>query len=207
MTPRLRRALATLAVVTAVGAEGGTLAVAATGAAVEASAPAPAPAPAIATRTARASVCSPTPAARRSADIEAICAQGRAWIRAFKGGDIDGLMRLYMPDAQVALHGQRKLDGLAAIRAFFAPALAARPDVQFLLDVEDIQVQGDVAWLVSGYWYTSVGRDGQRYEDAGRSLLIYRRDRSGGGAGEWKIQVDLDQATPDVTFPPPPGAL
>jgi uncharacterized protein (TIGR02246 family) len=201
MTPGLLRALALLAVTTAVSAQGSTVTVAATDAAVAASAAAPAP------RTARANVCAPASAARRSADVEAICAQGRAWIRAFKGGDIDGLMGLYMPDAQVALHGQRKLDGLAAIRAFFAPALAARPDVQFLLDVEDIQVQGDVAWLVSGYWYTSVSRDGPRYEDAGRSLLVYRRDRGRGGAGEWKIQVDIDQATPDVTFPPPAGAL
>ncbi len=156
---------------------------------------------------ARPNVCAPSPSLRRSADVEAICAQGRAWIRAFKAGDIDGLMALYRPDAQVALHGQRKLDGIAAIRAFFAPALAARPDVQFLLDVEDIQVHGDVAWLVSGYWYTSIGRDGQRYEDAGRSLLVYRRDRSRGRVGEWQIQVDIDQATPDVTFPPPPAAF
>jgi uncharacterized protein (TIGR02246 family) len=156
---------------------------------------------------ARPNVCAPGQASRRSADVEAICAQGRAWIRSFKAGDIDGLMALYRPDAQVALHGQRKLDGVGAIRAFFAPALAARPDVQFLLDVEDIQVQGDVAWLVSGYWYTSIGRDGKRYEDAGRSLLVYRRDRSRGRAAEWQIQVDIDQATPDVTFPPPPAAF
>jgi uncharacterized protein (TIGR02246 family) len=156
---------------------------------------------------ARPNVCAPGLASRRSADVEAICAQGRAWIRAFKAGDIDGLMALYRPDAQVALHGQRKLDGIAAIRAYFAPALAARPDVQFLLDVEDIQVQGDVAWLVSGYWYTSIAGDGKRYEDAGRSLLIYRRDRSGGRIGAWQIQVDIDQATPDVSFPPPPAAF
>jgi uncharacterized protein (TIGR02246 family) len=148
-------------------------------------------------------VCGPDHRAARSADVEALCERSRRWIAVFKSGDIDGLMRLYTPDAQVALHGQPKLTGLAAIRAFFTPVLAARPKVEFLLDVEDIQVQGDFAWLVSGYWYTSDSGDGKPYRDAGRSLLIYQRDRSVRPGGEWKIRVDIDQGTPDVAFPPP----
>ncbi len=154
----------------------------------------------------RPNICGPDYRRRRSADVDAICASGRRWIEVFRAGDIDGLMRLYMPNAQVALHGQPKLLGLGAIRAYFAPALAARPDVAFLLDVEDIQVQGDVAWLISRYWYTSIGKGGSRHQDAGRSLLIYRRDRSKVASGEWKIQVDIDQGSPDIAFPAPSQA-
>jgi len=155
----------------------------------------------------RTSVCAPQASAARSADVQAICAQARRWIEVFEAGDIEGLMTFYMPDAEVALHGQPKLVGAAAIRAFFAPVLAARPKVDFRLDVEQVRVDGDSAWLMSRYWYVSEPRDGgASYTDAGRSLLVYRRDRGASPDGEWKILVDIDQGTPDVTFPIPPGA-
>jgi ketosteroid isomerase-like protein len=92
--------------------------------------------------------------------------------------------------------------GVAAIRAGFAPALAAKPDVRFLLDIEDIRVDGDHAFLISKYWYESHGGGLPDIWDAGRSLIEYQRDDD----GRWKILVDIDQATPDVTFPPSPDA-
>jgi len=73
-------------------------------------------------------------------------------------------------------------------------------EVEFLLEYEQIEVHGDVAHLVSKYWYTAAPKDGgEAYRDAGRSALIYKRDAD----GRWKIYLDLDQATPDVSFPPP----
>ncbi len=133
------------------------------------------------------------------ADIEAAAEQ---WIVVFKAGDIDALMRLYMPDALVALHKQPALRGIEAIRAYFAPAMGIA-EVEFRLEIEEIQVHGDVAHLVSKYWYTSVPLDGgETYRDAGRSALIYKRDTD----GRWKIYLDIDQATPDVSFPAPPPA-
>ncbi len=131
------------------------------------------------------------------ADIEAAAEQ---WIVAFKSGDIDALMRLYMPDALVALHNQSALRGVDAIRAYFAPAMGIA-EVEFRLEIEEIEVHGDTAHLVSKYWYTSAPRDGgETYRDAGRSALIYKRDTD----GRWKIYLDIDQATPDVSFPAPP---
>ncbi len=137
-----------------------------------------------------------------AADEAAIRDHTKAWIARFKAGDIDGLMALYMPDARLALHGQPMRVGVAAIRAGFAPALAAKPDVRFLLDIEDIRVDGDHAFLISKYWYESHGGGLPDIWDAGRSLIEYQRDDD----GRWKILVDIDQATPDVTFPPSPDA-
>jgi uncharacterized protein (TIGR02246 family) len=140
--------------------------------------------------------------ATKASDLADIRESGQEWIRLFKGGDIDGLMQLYTPDAQVALHGQKKLVGKEAIRNFFAPALAARPQVEFLLDIETLEVDCNLAHLISKYWYTSRDRSGQVYQDAGRSMLLYRRDDD----GNWKILVDMDQAVPDISFPPPATA-
>lgn len=148
-------------------------------------------------------LCAPAQYAKLSADARAICDHGKAWIGRFKAGDIDGLMALYEPDAQVALHGQKKLRGVAEIRAFFAPSLAARPEVSFELHVEDIRIHGELAMLVSRYWYTSTARRGERYQDAGRSALIYKRVPGKSGSERWRILLDIDNNTPDVAFPKP----
>lgn len=148
-------------------------------------------------------LCAPAQYAKLGADAQAVCDNGKAWIERFKAGDIDGLMALYEPDAQVALHGQRKLTGRAQIREFFAPSLAARPDVSFELHVEDIRIHGELAMLVSRYWYTSTARRGEKYQDAGRSALIYKRVPGKRGAERWRILLDIDNSTPDVAFPKP----
>ncbi len=143
-----------------------------------------------------------TPAAvTAEADKAAIRAVGREWVRAFKAGDIEGLMALYVPEAEVALHGQPKLKGLAAVRAYFTPMLASPPDADFLLAEEGLDLHGDVAIFLSKYWFTLRTPKGV-VEDAGRSLLVYRR----GDDGRWRIRVDIDQGSPDVAFPPPPEA-
>ncbi len=134
-------------------------------------------------------------------DADAIRAHSHAWVRAFKAGDIAALMQLYTPDAEVALHGQPKLKGIAAIRGYFAPRLKTPPDADFLLKEEGLEVHGRLAIFLSRYWFT-LRADGKTVEDAGRSLIIYRK----GADGRWRIRVDIDQASPDVTFPPPPDA-
>lgn len=139
------------------------------------------------------SACSP-----ERDDVAQLEAAADQWIVAFKAGDIDALMALYMPDAFVALHGQPAMRGRDAIRAYFEPKMGTA-EVEFLLDYEQIEVHGDVAHLVSKYWYTGTPLDGgEAYRDAGRSALIYKRDTD----GRWKIYLDIDQATPDVSFPP-----
>ena len=80
----------------------------------------------------------------------AIHAAARQWIVAFKAGDIDALMQLYDPEAYVALHGQPALRGIDAIREYFAPRIG-QGNVEFLLDIERIEVTGRTAHLISGY--------------------------------------------------------
>ena len=134
-------------------------------------------------------------------DRAAIHAAARQWIVAFKAGDLDALMALYDPEAYVALHDQPALRGIDAIRAYFAPRVG-QGKVEFLLDVERIEVTGRTAHLISGYWFTMQLPGSPEYRDAGRSLLIYRKSAS----GQWRIHVDIDQGTPDIAFPPPPSA-
>ncbi len=141
------------------------------------------------------------PAAATPADEAAIRAHGQQWLRAFKAGDIEALMRLYTPDAEVALHGHPKLKGIAAIRSYFTPLLKTPPNADFLLAEESLVVDGKQAFFLSKYWFTIHTPQGD-IPDAGRSLIVYRK----GADGKWRLRVDIDQAAPDVTFPPPPEA-
>lgn len=127
---------------------------------------------------------------------------GSTWAKYYKAGDLDGLMSLYMDDAIVALHGQPALFGIAQIRDYFSKSIG-KADVEFILDYELLELHKETAHLMSKYWLTAVDkRSGETYRDAGRSVLIYKR----GADGDWKIALDIDQATPDVTWPAPARA-
>lgn len=136
-----------------------------------------------------------------SPEEDAVRTAARQWITHFKAGNLDALMVLYTPAAQVALHGQPKLTGIAAVRAYFAPRLASKPDADFLLLEENLEIHGDTAIMTSQYWFT-LRTPQAEYKDAGRSLLVYKKSPQ----GAWLIHRDIDQATPDVSFPPPPEA-
>ncbi len=130
------------------------------------------------------------------AEIEAL---GHTWIEAFRSGDLETLMSLYEPDAIVALHGKPALRGLSEVREYMTSA-AGRGDIEFVVDLERIEVNGDLAYLVSGYWFSVTPEDSdEAIRDSGRSVLIFRR----GSDDRWRIAVDIDQATPDVVFPAP----
>lgn len=130
----------------------------------------------------------------------AIRQAGQIWTHHYQEGDLDSLMTLYVEDAVVALHGQPALFGIKAVRNYFAPRIG-QSDVSFELDYEVIEVHGDIAYIISKYWLLATDREtGKAFTDAGRSMLVYKKRD-----GLWKIAADLDQATPDVSFPSPSG--
>ena len=129
-------------------------------------------------------------------DIAAVEQVAQRWIDLYTAGDLDRLMTLYTDDAIVALHGRPALRGVEQIRNFFAPGMG-KSRVTFEIDIEEIQIHGDTAHLLSKYYLTAEPRSGgDTYRDAGRSLLIYKRNAD----NEWKLYLDIDQATPDAQF-------
>ena len=129
-----------------------------------------------------------------------IAAEGGKWARYYEQGDLDGLMTLYVDDAIVALHGQPALFGIEAIREYFSTRIG-KADSTFELEYELRETHGEIAYIISKYWLKAVDNEtGNTYLDAGRSLLVYKKHD-----GQWKIAADIDQATPDVTWPAPSG--
>jgi uncharacterized protein (TIGR02246 family) len=130
---------------------------------------------------------------RLERDIRAAADQ---WVAAYTAGDLEALMRLYTPDTKVMLGGQRKMDGLPAVRAYFTDVLK-RPRGTFELKFEDVQLTGPrTAQLISLFRMTVPQPDGSPPRVfTGRSLLIYKR----GVDGRWLIWRDIDNSTPDAT--------
>ena len=128
-------------------------------------------------------------------------AEGSRWAEYYKAGDLDSLMTLYTDDAIVALHGQPALYGKEAVREYFSTRIGTA-DTEVELDYELEEIHGDIAYIISKYWLVAKNKEtGETYKDAGRSLLVYKR----GPDGNWLIAADIDQATPDVSFPSPGG--
>ena len=138
--------------------------------------------------------------AEPDAEADAIEAEGGKWARYYENEDLQGLMTLYVDDVVVALHGQPALYGKEAVRAYFAQRLG-KAESTFELEYEVRETEGDIAYIISKYWLKATDKaTGAVYRDAGRSLLVYKKED-----GQWKIAADIDQATPDVTWPAPSG--
>lgn len=124
-------------------------------------------------------------------------AAAEQWKSYYEAGNYDGLMTLYDANPRVYLHGQPAIIGMQAVRDFFKPSVG-KAKSEFKLDYEIIEVTDNTATLVSKYWLTvETDNPKQPYRDAGRSLLIYKKDSN----GDWKIAYDIDQASPDVSWP------
>ena len=129
-----------------------------------------------------------------------IAAEGGKWAHYYEQADLDGLMTLYVEDAIVALHGQPALFGIDTIREYFAQRFG-KAEATFELDYELRETHGELAYIISKYWLKATDKaTGALYKEAGRSLLVYKKQD-----GQWKIAADIDQSTPDVTWPAPSG--
>lgn len=132
-------------------------------------------------------------------ETERVKAAAEQWKSFYEAGNYDGLMTLYDENPRVYLHGQPAIIGMQAVRDFFKPSVG-KAKSEFKLDYEVIEINGSTATLVSKYWLTvETDNPAQPYRDEGRSLLIYKKDSN----GDWKIAYDIDQATPDVSWPDP----
>ena len=103
---------------------------------------------------------------RHYAAIEQVA---QRWIELYTAGDLDRLMTLYTDDAIVALHGRPALRGVEQIRNFFAPGMG-KSRVTFEIDIEEIQIHGDTAHLLSKYYLTSRTQVGRRYLPGRREI-------------------------------------
>ena len=117
--------------------------------------------------------------ARKPEDVDALFAQ------ALNGGDLDGLVALYEPQASLMPSPGKIVVGAAAIREALAAFIAAKPKIT--LSPRVVSQTGDLA-LVTAKWELSLnGEDGKPAQMHGQSVEIARRQAD----GSWRFAIDM----------------
>jgi len=117
-------------------------------------------------------------AAREPGDIH------RLFAESFRAGDLDGLMRLYEPDAVSQPRSGDLIRGKKAIRGAFERFLAMKG--KFDLQPRRVIASNDVALLISKWMLAGTGPDGAPVTVAGEATDVARRQPD----GTWLLAID-----------------
>ena len=103
---------------------------------------------------------------------------------AFNAGNLEALMALYEPDAQLVPHPGQVTAGHEAIRQALQQFLAMKGTMQV---TTRYVIRGAAIALISGQWHLKGnGPDGKSIEMGGKSVEVARRQPT----GEWLLVID-----------------
>jgi uncharacterized protein (TIGR02246 family) len=103
---------------------------------------------------------------------------------AFNSGNLEALMALYEPDAQLVPQPGQVTTGHEAIRQALQQFLALKGAMQI---TTRYVIRGDAIALLSGQWHLKgSGPDGKSVEMGGKSVEVARRRST----GEWLLVID-----------------
>jgi uncharacterized protein (TIGR02246 family) len=103
---------------------------------------------------------------------------------AFNSGNLEALMALYEPDAQLVPQPGQVTTGHEAIRQALQQFLALKGAMQI---TTRYVIRGDAIALLSGQWHLKgSGPDGKSVEMGGKSVEVARRQST----GEWLLVID-----------------
>ena len=104
--------------------------------------------------------------------------------QALNGGDVDGAMTLYEPDATFAPQPGEEVSGSEAIRAALERFVALSPRMHG--EITKVLSAGDVALVMNRWQLEGTQPDGAPVEMRGHSADVLRRAPDGG----WRILID-----------------
>lgn len=133
------------------------------------------------------------------ADKKAVREMESAWNKAGAAKDVDGYIAFYADDAHVLLPNAPLFTGKAAIKEALKPMMAD-PNFSVTLTPTRLEVSkgGDMAYTQGSYKMTFSDVRGNKFEDEGKYLTIYRKLAD----GNWKAVEDTMMS--DLPLPPPP---
>ncbi len=121
-----------------------------------------------------------------------------AWVKAAKAGDVEGLVKLYAPDAVTYMPDEMKAKGPAEIRESFKKFLGANTVREMTLTYDYSTTSGNLA-VASGHFSMTVepkaGGAAQTMEGRFSSVAIRK-------GGKWMYVIDHAS----VPMPPPEAA-
>jgi uncharacterized protein (TIGR02246 family) len=105
--------------------------------------------------------------------------------KAFNAGDLQGLMKLYEPDAVLIPEPEAEaVKGVQAIRSALEGFLALKGRIE--LQTKHVVQHGDIALLRAAWRFTGTGPDGKPVEMTHGSAEVVRRQPD----GSWRYIID-----------------
>lgn len=121
-------------------------------------------------------------------DIEAALA---TFATAFNNGDGAGVAVLYTDDAALLPPGEARVDGRAAIQAYWQGAIdAGLTDIA--LQAVEVEEDGDMAYEVGGFSLAAPGENGAKVTVTGKYIIVWKK----GADGAWRLHRDIWNANP-----------
>lgn len=121
-------------------------------------------------------------------DIEAALAK---FAEAFNGGDGAGVAALYTEDAALLPPGEARVDGRAAVQAYWQGAIDAGIS-DLTLEAVEVEESGDLAMEVGAFSLAVPGEGDQTTTVFGKYIVVWKK----GADGVWRLYRDIWNANP-----------
>ena len=110
---------------------------------------------------------------------------------AFNAGDGAGVAALYTDDAALLPPGEARIDGRAAIEAFWQGAIDAGLS-DLALQVDEVEEDGAFAYEVSSFSLAAPGENDTKVTVTGKYIVVWKK----GDDGTWRLHRDIWNLNP-----------
>ncbi len=111
-------------------------------------------------------------------------------MRSVRQRDPERLVEIfYAPDAQVHIHGHSPIIGKPALLEFWVSMFHSGL-VDLKVETNQFEMEHDLAYGLGRYWLTRETHPGMLYTEAGKCLVVYRRQPD----GHWRAVVESRSA-------------
>jgi uncharacterized protein (TIGR02246 family) len=118
------------------------------------------------------------------------------YTQAETSGNVEAKMRLYMADAVLLPADGDAVVGYQAVREWHQAAYARSSMKQLSTTVDEVQTFSNWAFARGSWSGTIASTGGQSKEEAGKFLVVLRRQPDG---GSWRIVREIRNANPNAT--------
>ena len=119
------------------------------------------------------------------------------WKSAYENADFDALRDMYEPDAQLMTRDRPAKKGVEEIIEYFKTSRQSGSKFEIEFENESGHLDYPYYFQVSKWWLRGTNADGIEFQDSGRSLVIFKKRNE---HSKWRIWMDIDNRTPDVTI-------
>ncbi len=127
-----------------------------------------------------------------SADRGALLAADLAFAKATAEKGLEGWLSWFAPDAKIFPPGEAVIEGLDAIKAYYAKTGFDPKPLTWKPAFADLAASGDLGYTVGYASWPGTGEKGQTITRGSKYLTVWKKQAD----GSWKVAADMGNAAP-----------